>query len=507
MTQPAGPQICVVIARTRHKMMQLEIQEAAKRGATLIELRLDYLAKAPDFKRLVADKPCPLVATVRRQGDGGRWTRAEDERLTLIRQAIVAGFDWVDLETDIADKVRRFGKVKRIISYHNLREVPADLEKIHDHMCAQDADVVKVAVAAHSPADNLRVLDLARRGDKPTVALCMGDLGTASRVLGGRFGQPFTYAAFNRERVLAPGLLTFDEIKKLYRYEQIEADTPVYGVIGDPVAHSLSPLIHNRTLKHLGLPGVYLPFRVPRAELPAFLKAFDRLPVRGYSVTIPHKETAATVARPGDDATATVQAANTLVREDDGWVAYNTDARAARESLHANLPPDPVSGTATLADKTVLLLGAGGVARAVAHVLQRERAVLTLANRTADRAHKLAEEVGCRTVEWGARHNVLCDLLVNCTSVGMFPNVDESPIHASFLKPEMTVFDTIYTPENTLLVKEARSRGCNIITGVDMFVRQAALQFKLFTGHDAPVEYMEKTVRRVLSPVSLGDEE
>src|SRR2546421_2766278 len=143
--------ICVVIGRTRHKMVAAELQEAAKRGARLIELRLDFIAKAPDFKRLLDHKPCPIVATVRRPDDGGRWRGSEDERQTLLRQCIVGGFDWVDLETDIADKIRRFGKVKRIISYHNLREVPADLEKLHEKMCSQDPDVVKLAVRIQHP--------------------------------------------------------------------------------------------------------------------------------------------------------------------------------------------------------------------------------------------------------------------------------------------------------------------------------------------------------------------
>src|SRR5262249_25600765 len=125
-----GEHVCVVIGRTRHKMIQIELQEAAKRGAHLIEVRLDFLAKAPDFKRLLATKPCPLVATVRRPPDGGRWAGTEPERQTLLRQAIVSGFDWVDLETDVADKIRRFRDVKRIVSYHNLREVPSNLEQI-----------------------------------------------------------------------------------------------------------------------------------------------------------------------------------------------------------------------------------------------------------------------------------------------------------------------------------------------------------------------------------------
>ena len=144
----------------------------------------------------------------------------------------------------------------------------------------------------------------------------------------------------------------------------------------------------------------------------------------------------------------------------------------------------------------------------MAYAARHDGALVTIANRTPERGHKLAEEAGCRNVDWAARHNVICDLLVNCTSVGMHPNVDESPIHPSFLKPGLTVFDTIYTPETTLLVKEARDRGCNVVTGVDLFVRQAALQFQLFTGREPPLELMRKVVKRALSPVTIrADEE
>ena len=225
-------------------MVQVELQEAAKRGAQMIELRLDSLAKAPDFKRLLANRPSAMVATVRRPADGGRWPGTEEDRQMLLRQAIVAGFDWVDLETDVAEEIRRFKDVKRIISYHNLREVPAELEEIHEKMCTQDPDVVKLAVTAQRPTDNLRVLKLLQKAKKPTVAFCMGDLGIPSRILGARYGAPFAYAAFNKERGIAPGILSYEELKGIYHYPQINAETRVYGVIGDPVAHSLSPLLH-----------------------------------------------------------------------------------------------------------------------------------------------------------------------------------------------------------------------------------------------------------------------
>ena len=499
--------LCAVIGRNRHKMIQVEIQEAAKRGAQLIELRLDFLTKAPDFKRLLAVKPCPMIATVRRQEDGGRWTGTEDSRRMLLRQAIVAGFDWVDLETDVADEIGRFKNVQRIISYHNIREVPDDLEEIYQRMCEQDADVVKIAVRAQRSTDNLRVLKLLDDPPRPTIAICLGDLGFPSRILNAMHGAPFSYAAFNKERTIALGIPHFEELKHAYYYEQINHDTEVYGVIGDPIGHSLSPVIHNAAMRKLGINGVYIPFRVPRGELPGFLKAFGGIPVKGYSVTIPHKETALAYAKHKDKIATLVGAANTLVKIDEGFAAYNTDYQAFRDSLLANLPPSEDGKPTKLIGKGVLLLGAGGVARAVAQAFQAEGTRITIANRSPERAQDLAEDVGCRYVGWEARHNVLADILVNCTPVGMFPHVDDSPIHVSYLKPELTVFDTVYSPENTLLVKEARSRGCPVVTGVDMFVRQAAVQFKLFTGKEAPLDLMHAVVKRALSPVVIYEEE
>lgn len=521
MTQLDVDPICVVIGRTRHKMVQIEIQEAAKQGAGFLELRLDFLAKAPDFKRLLDNKPCPLLATVRRPQDGGRWSGSEEARLALLRQAIVAGFDWVDLETDIADSIRRFKDVKRIISYHNMREVPDDLEKIYKHMCSQDGDVVKVAVRAQHPKDNVRVLKLLDNAPRPTVAFCMGDLAMPSRIVGAKLGAPFTYAAFNKERGIAPGLPSFAEMKRLYFYDRINAQTKVFGVVGDPVAHSLSPLVHNLAFRHLGINAVYVPFRVPRPEFADSLKAFMNIPVQGYSVTIPHKEEAAELAKHKDDSVVRSKSANTLIRSGDDFSAYNTDYQGIIDTLRTYLPTsftNPEAGLAksiqtslpepaSLQSKVVLVLGAGGIGRAVVHALRAEGALVNVANRTSERAAVLAEEVGGRHIEWQGRHSVLCDVVINCTSVGMHPDVDESPLHPSFLKPGLVVFDTIYTPETTLLVKDARSRGCHVITGVELFVRQAAQQFKLFTQRDAPIDLMRKAVKRALSPVAIRDEE
>jgi 3-dehydroquinate dehydratase/shikimate dehydrogenase len=506
MSFPAD-RICAIIGRSRHKMVAVEMEEAVRQGAQLIELRLDHLARSADFKRLASSKGCPLIVTVRRPADGGRWSGDEEARQLLLRRAIVSDiFEWVDLETDVADEIKRFGNVKRIISYHNLAEVPPDLEGIYETMTRQDPDVIKIAVNAQQPTDNLRVLKLVKTAKKPTLAICMGEIGFPTRVLALKYGAPWAYAAFNKERGIAPGLPSMDELRKVYPNTALNPDTEVFGVIGDPVAHSLSPQLFNNVFKRQGINAVYVPFRVPRGELSGFLRAFAELPVRGYSVTIPHKEAAAAVAQQADPSVDRTRAANTLVYRDDKFFASNTDLLAVIELLGANLPVGADGQPRDLGSLQALVLGAGGVARSVAHALHQEGCGVTLASRTLERAAALAVEIGGKSVDWVARHNIECDLLVNCTPVGMHPNVDESPIHASFLRPGLVVFDTVYTPETTLLIKESRLRGCQVITGVEMFVRQAGYQFQRFFERQASLDLMGKIVRRALSPVNIDDD-
>ena len=256
--------------------------------------------------------------------------------------------------------------------------------------------------------------------------------------------------------------------------------------------------------KKLGVNALYLPFRVPRSTLPQSLEAYEQIPIHGYSVTIPHKETAATLAREAEPNVQVTGSANTLVRRDDGkFVAANTDFAAAIDSLKAHLADQAKDGpVAQLSQLSVLILGAGGVARSIAYALHREGSQLTITSRTYERAQKLAEDVKCKAVDWHARHSISFDVLINCTPVGMHPNVDEAPCHFSILKPGTTVFDTIYNPETTLLIREARARGCDTITGVDMFVRQAARQIELFTGLTPDTAAMQLIMRKALSPLT-----
>jgi 3-dehydroquinate dehydratase/shikimate dehydrogenase len=492
--------ICVSIGRGRHKQVVAEHRNLVEQGAQLVELRLDYLRSRVDLSQLLNDRPCPVVVTVRRRDDGGLYRGTEDQRRALLRSAIVGGAEFVDLEEDAAAAIPRYGRTKRIVSYHDFRKTPDDLEAIHARLAALDADVVKLATMANTPHDNVRMLSLVKRAEIPTVGLCMGDLGTASRVLTGRFGAPFTYATFHHERQLAPGQLSYQEMKDVYDYDRIRGDSEVYGVIGDPIGHSLSPLIHNTAFRTQNLNKIYVPFRIPKEGLEEFLRDARDLGLHGLSVTIPHKEAILKYLTRVDSAVNGIGAANTIVFEGPANIGYNTDYRAAMDSLESALKAVGKSAE-DIKSAHALILGAGGAAKAIAYGLVKRGATLTIASRTFDNAQRLAQRLQCRVVPWEQRLTVEADILVNCTPVGMHPDVDESPFEFQAFKPGSIVFDTVYNPENTLFIKLARERECHVVTGVEMFVRQAALQYQLFTGHEAPVGDMRLALKRATSAV------
>jgi 3-dehydroquinate dehydratase/shikimate dehydrogenase len=489
--------ICVSIGRGRHRHVIAEHKHLADNGIRLVELRVDYIQGAVQIKRLLKDRPCPVIVTCRRASEGGRWEQSEEARLLLLRTAIVEGADYVDLEDDIAAKVPRYGKTKRIVSHHDFGKTPADLTQLHKRLAAMDADIVKIATMANHPTDNLRMLELVHASKVPTIGICMGDIGVPTRILGGRAGAPFTFATFQEDRVLAPGQIGWRQMRDVYRYEVITAATRIYGVVADPVAHSLSPVVHNAALAAAGIDAVYVPFRVPAEQFDDFLSRATRWPLAGLSVTIPHKEAVLKHCRQQDELVRAIGAANTLSFTAAEISAHNTDATAAVESLEAVIADqEQLTDASGMPVKTALVLGAGGAARAVAFGLKRKGIEVTVASRTQERAEKIAAEVGCKAIAWSSRYRLPYDCLVNATPVGMHPNVDESPFDKDHLRPYMIVFDTVYNPENTLLVKEARSVGCRTITGVEMFVRQAAIQFRIWHGVDPAPQVMRDALKR-----------
>jgi 3-dehydroquinate dehydratase / shikimate dehydrogenase len=478
-------------------MLMAEHKHLADQGAKLVELRLDFIRRPVNLNRLLNDRPCPVIATVRRPHEGGKWMRSEDDRLTLLRTAIADGADYVDLESDVAGKIPRYGQTKRIVSYHNFHETPEDLPAIYDMMCRLDPDIIKIATMANNPIDNVRMLRLCRNARFPTVAFCMGEMGLPSRILCGKNGAPFTYASFNTDRVMAPGQLTWEQLTRDYRYEQLDRETKVLGVIADPVGHSLSPIVHNTLIQKEGLNMIYLPFRVPGEYLTEFMEACLELDISGLSVTIPHKHTILKHINALDDLSAGIKAVNTVVFRGNGTLGFNTDCSAALESIQEYLPSRfedrPFAGI------RVLILGAGGVARTIGYGLHREGAKVVICARDYRRGDSLATELQCKSLDWAGRVNAEYDVLINATSVGMHPNLDESPYEEKWFDRKSIVFDAVYNPEQTLFIKHARAAGSQTITGVDMFVRQAAKQHEMFTGITPDFELIRTTVRRAIS--------
>jgi 3-dehydroquinate dehydratase/shikimate dehydrogenase len=486
--------------------MIAEHQFLAEQGAELVELRVDYIGRAVNLSRLIQQRPTPVVVTARRREDGGRWLKSEDERRMLLRSAIASGVEYVDLESDVAASIPRYGKTKRVISYHNFDETPANLAELHASMAAEDADIVKLATMANRFADNVRMIELVRNATVPTIGICMGELGMITRLLANRLGSPFTYATFSGGRQMAPGQLDWKEMRDLYRFAEINAETEMFGVVADPVAHSYSPLIHNTAFTHQGLNARYFPFRIPQSDLPNFFQYCPEFGISGLSVTIPHKEDALRQCTQAESSASGIGAVNTVIFQDGNRLGYNTDYRAAMDCIEEMFKIDkqrarPMQGI------TALVLGAGGVSRAIAWGLRQRHADVMIASRTHERAQILAAELGCRAIEWEQRQSQKFNLLVNGTPVGMHPDLDHSPIDQSLLKSLgklLVVFDTIYNPENTLLVKHAKNSNCRVISGIDMFVRQAAYQYKLFTGRDAPTDLMRKTIKQATNPVQLN---
>lgn len=506
---------------------------AGERGADLVEYRLDYFAGPPtELAGLVEQSPLACILTCRDAEEGGHVHRDDDARASFYEHLCTGPRQPAYLDVELAsfqrspELRRRIGALVDhpaqlnatstglILSTHDFDGRPADLyQRIEAMAHAPACRVIKVAYKARSLRDNLEVFELLQQRNKPAIALCMGEFGLPSRVLAPKFGALLTFAALDPDNHTAPGQPTLDELKSLYRWDSLGPDTAVYGVIGWPVGHSLSPHVHNAGFAELDRNAVYLPMPIPpewehfKATVGAWLDA-PWLDFRGASVTIPHKEHLLRLVkeRSGEiePLAASIGAANTLAvaAEQNGvrpLFASNSDYAAALDAVceATDMTRDD------LASLRVGVIGAGGAARAIVAGFAHHGATVVVYNRTLDRAGQLADEFNGRTGKVvAAPMDKLCDsccqVFINCTPVGMHPHVEGSPVPDRFFHdvlPGTVVFDTIYNPMQTKLLHDARAAGCVTIPGMEMFVRQAATQFTLWTGQPAPLA----TFRRVMT--------
>ncbi len=494
--------ICIPIIANNLEDALKDMEEASK-FADIIELRLDYI-KNPDLKLLLERRTKPVIVTNRPVREGGKFDGSEEERIASLKLAVQLHADFVDIEHDSVQHISRgtefrapTSKTKIIVSYHNFRETPSNLTDIYQRLRQSGADIVKIVTYATNITDNIRIYELLQHAQSPLISFCMGEYGAISRILYKRFGSYLTFASLQLGRESAPGQISIQELLNTYQIRRQDNRTSIYGLIGNPVSHSISPIIHNTLFKEMNFNSVYVPFKVDNIN--DFMREFRGLDVKGYSVTIPHKESVMGCLDTIDSMAKKIGAVNTVVNRDGQLVGFNTDCEAAVKTLEGvNQVSVKDTKDEYLKGKKVVLLGAGGAARAIAFGLKECGAQITIINRNYERAQSLASDVGCLFRKFNDLEAIEADILVNATPVGMFPAVNETPVLKNKLKPPMVVFDTIYNPIETKLLRDAKSQGCKIVGGLPMFVRQAAAQFKLWTGQVPLLEVIERIAYKKL---------
>ena len=448
----------------------------------LVELRVDLLhpSQWSGISRFPLQCPLPALCTIRRTRDGGSWPAPEAARRRLLQVAAAARYRYLDLEADLPiGQVPVPPRGPRVIrSLHDPRGTPSHLGSLLRGLARGAQEIPKLAVTPRGVGDLARIVAAAHAVAAPRIVLGMGDYGVPSRLLAARLGSWLTFASAGR-RSAAPGQLDPLTMQRRYRFHSLRGDTPVYGLIGNPVAHSRSPEVHNRGLAAVGVAGVYVPFRVDAVA--EFLELAPSLGVRGLSVTIPHKETVMPLLARTDPSVRGAGACNTLVRERGGWAGYNTDAAGFLAPLQAELAAGRI--------RRATVVGAGGAARAIVWALRGVGVEVLIANRSLPRAQRLAAEMGAAAValtavDLAARVADYGDLIVQATSVGMHAAGD--PIAGVPLAGDEIVYDIVYTPPNTPLLRRARAAGCQVIPGGEMLLGQAYEQFRLFTGREYP---------------------
>ena len=486
--------LCAVVAASTAEAMHSQLKLALRLTRT-IELRLDWLESDREIGRFVAKlkrKPkATLIATCRRQQAGGKYAGTIASELFHLAEAIRAGCTWYDLEIETVRKSPTeliealLGEGRQLRSAHFFDRMPASLPRVVNELAKGEPDAIKIAAQCDS-LGQARQLARFAQGRRKLIAIPMGEVALPARILNLKNKNGFAYAPV--EGATAPGQTSLEDLKNLYRADRINRKTGVYGVIGDPIAHSLSPAMQNAGFAARRLKAIYLPFLV--RELPDFVDSIGDLGIRGFSVTIPHKERILKFLDDVDPLAARIGAVNTVIVRSSGKLSgYNTDYVGVLRSLERRVP---------LRGSRVLILGAGGSARAVAFALSERGASVCVHARRIKKARALANVVGGEAIERSHLRGEFFDAIVNATPVGMHPHVDASPLEANELNCRL-VFDTIYRPGETRLLELARRRGIEAVSGVDMFVSQGTAQFEIWTGRQAPREVMRRVVLAALA--------
>jgi len=500
--------VCIPVCEPNLSLVPLALDQAA-RLADLIELRLDCLntSELLDFDQLkLSERDKPLIITLRSPDQGGHNQLTASQRVEFwTRQLATGSKRFFDIEFDLLPRIVERSSVdwsRVIVSHHDFNGVPDDIFQIFQRMLNSPAAIIKIAVKANDVVDCLPILELldhARADQKQIIAIGMGSAGVLTRILGPARGAFLTYAALNRDAGTAPGQITAEQLRSVYRVDQIDTETFVCGIIGLPVMHSVSPHMHNAAFAELGLNGVYLPLEV--RDVDAFFKRMVRPEtrelvwnLRGLSVTAPHKSTVMRYLDEVDEQAMRIGAVNTILVTSEKLIGYNTDADGFLEPL--------LSKVSSLVDLRIAVLGAGGAARAVLWALSDQKASVTLFARDPAKGAQLGRNF-CVPVENFVDASFSdFDLVINTTPLGSYGNlVDQSPATVAQLAGAKLVYDLVYNPLGTKFLANGRAAGCDVLSGLDMLVAQARRQFEIWTGQGPDTAIMTAAAQRGLDMI------
>ncbi len=485
------------------------IEQAARDRADAVELRIDYLNpndqnRLPDFIQLARQHQLKTIVTLRHISEGGHFNGPSDRRNELLVMADLAGADFIDLEwASYQQSPFTPRNARLILSAHDFKTLPHSFKDLPGQMQSIPNAIPKVAFMPQTINDSFTALDI-MHNYPGSIAIAMGEAGLQTRLITPKLNGFLSFFAPNASAGTAPGQITIQQSQDIYHWEAINSETQLFGVCGFPVAHSMSPAIHNAAFKAIDFNGLYLPLLIhPDHEtFNQFLENILQRPwlnFRGLSVTVPHKENAlkAIKARQGkiDPLAEKIGAINTIIFNSDSTLSgYNTDYTGAMNGIYQTLNIKK----SDLTNMPTAVIGAGGAARAIVAGLTDARARVTVFNRTVKKAENLAQLFNCDYDSVNNLKNFKARLIVNCTTLGMHPNMDTCPVPENYLTKDMIVFDTVYNPLRTRLLKMADTAGAMTVDGLSMFINQAAEQFKLFTQKEPPLKIMGEKVKKIL---------
>lgn len=483
--QKEQPMLCLTLTgRTRQENVAL--YERNKEWIGAVELRLDYLEEAEallagELPQLI---PLPMILTCRRENDGGLYKGTERKRLALMKDVLSSGsFAYIDLEDDVrkpeVEQQARDTGVRIIRSHHDFMGMPVDLYARIARISAK-GDIPKLAVTPHSVEDVIRLFRIKDEIPESTakIVIGMGILGMPTRILYRKLGSFMMFCSDDACESVAPGMISSRVMSEVYGADKVDGETEVFGVIGNPVTQSASPMIHNPGFRAIKKNAIYSVFPVDAVR--PFFRLADVLDIRGFSVTVPFKRDVIPYLGSISREVKQIGSCNTVVRVKDLWKGINTDYHG----FLAQLVPAISSGKV----RTALILGAGGAARSVAWALHNHSVKMTILNRSADAARKLAAET---MAAWDVLDNIAeysgkADIIVQTTPLGMEPDIAGDPSAGYIFSGHEIAYDLVYKPHETQFLRRAQEAGCTIMYGAEMLLEQGKLQFEAFTGYHYP---------------------